>query len=145
MAATMETALMSTAVALDASPASVLRSMRGPIVAATIAYPEVLHVEVRDSNGALWRLATQDAEFSPPDPSELVGRSIEDAEIDEATGGLRCMLSDGSSLDVNPAASEARDDPPSWELIAPSGLVLEFGPGLRWQIATPDASPPTDG
>jgi hypothetical protein len=130
---------MSTAIVLDASPASVLRSMRGSIVAAQIAYPEVLHVEVRDSAGALWRLATQDAEFSPPDPSELVGRSIEDAEIDKATGGLRFRLSDGSCLDVRPAMRQARDDPPSWELIAPSGLVLEFGPGLRWQIATPDA------
>jgi hypothetical protein len=135
---------MSTVLALNASPASVLRAMRGRIVAAQIAYPEVLHVQIRDSAGALWRLATQDAEFSPPDPSELLGRSIEDAEIDESTGGLHCRLSDGSFLDVRPAAPEARDDPPSWELIAPSGLVLEFGPGMRWQIATPHA-PATTG
>lgn len=139
----MEAELMATAIALDASPASVLRSMRGPIVAAQIAYPEVLHVEVRDSAGAIWRLATQDADFSPVDPEKLIGRSIDDAEIDEATGALRCALSDGSFLDVYPstdahvAASEVRDEPPSWELIAPSGLVLEFGPGLRWQIAGP--------
>lgn len=138
MAATMERALMSTAIALDASPTSVLRSMRGSIVAAQIAYPDVLHVKVRDSAGALWLLATQDAEFSPADPGDLVGRSIEDAEIDEMTGGLRCRLSDGSFLDVRSASPEARDDPPSWELIAPSGLVLEFGPGLRWQIVTQD-------
>lgn len=26
------------------------------------AYPDVLHVEIRDSAGELWRLATQDAE-----------------------------------------------------------------------------------
>jgi len=134
---------MATAIALDTSPASVLRLMRGSIVAAQIAYPEVLHVEVRDSAGSVWRLATQDAEFSPLDPAKLVGRSIDDAEIDEVTGALRCALSDGSSLDVFPstdahlAASEVRDEPPSWELIAPSGLVLEFGPGLRWQIAGP--------
>lgn len=131
---------MAATIALNASPASVLGSLRGQIVAAQIAYPEVLHVEVRDSAGATWRLATQDADFSPVDPAELVGLSVVDAEIAEATGGLRCALSNGTSLDVNPtggsqtARSEDHGEPPSWELIAPSGLVLEFGPGLRWQI-----------
>jgi hypothetical protein len=134
----MEAALMATVVALNASPANVLRSMRGSIVDARVAYPQVLHVEIRDSAGELWRLATQDAEWSPVDPDSLVGRSIEDAEIDDGTGELRCKLSDGSSLDVRPAAREARDDPPNWELITPGGLVLEFGPGMRWQISSAD-------
>lgn len=136
----MERPLMATFVALDTSPVSVLRSLRGSIVAARIAYPEVLHVEVRDSTGASWRLASQDAEFSPRDPSSLVGRSVERATIDEITGGLCCELSDGSHLEVRPVGQQARDDPPSWELIAPSGLVLEFGPGLRWQITSQDDS-----
>jgi hypothetical protein len=109
--------------------------MRGPIVAARIAYPDVLHVEVRDSRGGIWRLATQDAEWSPSDPAQLVGCSIEDAEIDEESGELRCKLSDGSVLDIKPAAAEANDDPPYWELISPAGVVLEFGPGVRWQIS----------
>lgn len=135
----MEAALMATVVALDASPANVLRSMRGPIVDARLAYPDVLHVEVRDSSGELWRLATQDAEWSPSDPAELVGNSIDDAEIDEDTGELRCKLSNGSMLDVKPAAQEASDDPPNWELITPGGVVLEFGPGVRWQISSADA------
>lgn len=131
--------LMATVVALDASPATVLRSMRGSIVDARIAHPDVLHVEVRDTSGGLWRLATQDAEFSPSDPAQLVGRSIEDAEIEETSGELRCRLSDGSVLDIRPAAAEAEDDPPYWELISPGGVVLEFGPGLRWQISSADA------
>lgn len=135
----MEAALMATVVALDASPANVLRSMRGPIVDARLAYPDVLHVEVRDSSGDLWRLATQDAEWSPSDPADLVGNSIDDAEIDEDTGELRCKLSNGSLLDVKPAAQEASDDPPNWELITPGGVVLEFGPGVRWQISSADA------
>jgi hypothetical protein len=129
---------MATVVALDASPANVLRSMRGSIVDARIAYPDVLHVEVRDSRGELWRLATQDAEWSPSDPRQLVGRSIDDAAIDSETGELRCMLSDGSVLDVRPAAIEAEDDPPTWELVSPAGIVLEFGPGFRWQISGAD-------
>lgn len=112
--------------------------MRGSIVDAHLAYPNVLHVEVRDSAGDLWRLATQDAEWSPSDPDELVGSSIEDAEIDEGSGELRCKLSGGSLLDVKPAVHVADDDPPNWELITPDGVVLEFGPGVRWQISGAD-------
>jgi hypothetical protein len=130
---------MATVVALDASPSSVLRSMRGSIVAAHITYPDVLHVEVRDSKGDLWRLATQDAEWSPSDPDRLTGRSIEAADIDEQSGELRCKLSDGSVLDIKPAAVENESDPPYWEVISPVGVVLEFGPGVRWQISSADA------
>jgi len=132
---------MAPVVALDASPANVLRSLRGLIVGARLAYPHVLHVEVRDSAGELWRLATQDADWSPSDPAELVGNSIEDAEIDENNGELRCKLSNGSQLDVKPATPSADDDPPNWELITPGGVVLEFGPGVRWQISSADAPP----
>jgi hypothetical protein len=130
---------MATVVALDASPTTVLRSMRGSIIDASIAYPNVLHVEVRDPHGELWRLATQDAEWSPSDPAQLVGRSIDDADIDEKSGELRCRLSDGSVLDIKPAAAETENDPPYWELISPAGVVLEFGPGVRWQISGADA------
>lgn len=138
LAATPE-GLIATVVALDASPANVLRAMRGEIVDARIAYPEVLHVEIKDSDGELWRLATQDAEWSPSDPADLVGRSVDDADIDGETGELRCKLSDGSILDVRPAAQEAEDNPPNWELITPGGVVLEFGPGVRWQIGSADS------
>jgi hypothetical protein len=134
--------LMDTVVALDASPINVLRSMRGTIVGARIAYPDVLHVEVRDARGDLWHLATQDAVWSPSDPAQLVGRSIEDADIDKRTGELRCRLSDGSVLDVKPGALEAEGDPPNWELISPAGIVLEFGPGVRWQISGADLPVP---
>ncbi len=129
---------MATLLALDASPRNILRSMRGAIVDARVAYPDVLHVEIRDPRGDLWRLATQDAEWSPSDPAELLGRTIDDADIDEETGELRCKLSDGSVLDVKPAAQEASDDPPNWELITPGGVLLEFGPGVRWQISSAD-------
>lgn len=40
---------MAAVVVLDTSPLNVLRSMRGPIVDARIAYAEVLHVEIKDS------------------------------------------------------------------------------------------------
>jgi hypothetical protein len=124
---------------LDASPRSVLRALRGPIVDARIAYPEVLHVELRDPHKGLWRLATQDADWSPSDPSRLVGRSIADAEIDERSGELRCTLSDGSVFQVKPPAHAEENCSPYWELISPSGVLLEFGPGPRWQISNADA------
>jgi len=129
---------MATVVALDASPDNVLRAMRGSIVGARRAYPDVLHIEIRDPAGDLWRLATQDAEWSPSDPAKLMGRVIEDATIDK-TGELRCRLSDDSLLDIRPGTRESDEDPPYWELITPGGVVLEFGPGVRWQISSADA------
>jgi hypothetical protein len=131
--------LVATVVDLDASPSSVLRSLRGAIVSARIAYPNVLHVDVRDSKGDLWRLATQDADWSPSDPSQLTKLSIEAADIDEVSGELRCRLSDGSELDIKPTVLDQEDDPPHWEVISPTGVVLEFGPGVRWQISSADA------
>ncbi len=132
-------------VGLDASPANVLRSMRGSISAARLAYPDVLHVEVRDASGGTWRLATQDAGFAPSDPTDLMGRNVEDAEIDRASGELRLRLSGNGILTVIPAQREAPDDPPNWELITPDGTALEFGPGMRWQISSADAGIPSGG
>ena len=127
---------MPVAIALDSSPAKVLPRFRGPIVVAQIAFPDVLHVEVRDEHGEVWRLATQDARWSPQDPEALAGRSIIGAGIKEATGELYCDLSDGSALVVTPSPVTGEDDPPNWELITPHGIALEFGPGMRWQIAS---------
>lgn len=123
---------------LGASPRTILALMRGSVVSAHIAHPDVLHVEVRDSHGYVRRLASQDAEWSPSDPAKIVGLSIEDAWINEESAELRCRLSDGSLLEIKPAAAEAEDDPPAWELICPSGVVLEFGPGVRWQFSAAD-------
>lgn len=130
---------MSSVMALDASPLHVLRSMRGEIVDARIGYPRVLHVEIRDAADGTWLLATQDADWLPSDPMVLAGRSIEGAEISES-GELRRGLSDGSLLEVKPCARETEDDPPNWEVITPEGLVLEFGPAVRWQIRSADSS-----
>jgi hypothetical protein len=82
-----------------------------------------------DSAGEMWQ---------PTDPSELVGQRIEDAQIDEESGELRCQVSNGSLLDVKPSQKESDDDPPNWELITPGAVLLEFGPGVRWQVSKPD-------
>jgi hypothetical protein len=131
---------MASGLALDASPANVLRAMRGVILGARLAYPDVLHVEIRDDAGGIWQLASQDAQFAPADPGTLGGKAVEDAAIDAGSGALRLGLSNGKALTITPAPLEAADDPPNWELITPDGLALEFGPGLRWQISSADAS-----
>lgn len=134
---------MTIVVAEKASLASLLRSLRGEIVDARPAYPEILHVEIRDPDGDLWLMATQDAEWSPVDPAVLVGQTIESSEIDEKTGELRCHLANGSVFAIRPAEQEADDDPCNWELITPGGVALEYGPGPRWQIS--DATVPAIG
>jgi hypothetical protein len=106
-----------------------------------LGYPEVLHLNIRDSAGDHWHLATQDAEWSPADPAGLVGQIINSTEIDEKSGELRCELADGSVFSVLPAEQEADDDPPNWELLAPGGVFLEYGPGPRWQIGDADVPP----
>ncbi|HEV2791173.1 MAG TPA: hypothetical protein VGV69_07735 [Solirubrobacterales bacterium] len=139
----METTLMAIVVAPEASLSNLLRSMRGEITDARLGFPDVLHVEIRDGDGDLWHLATQDADWSPSDPADLIGRTIEEAEVDEGAGDLRCKLSDGSVLAVKPADRETDDDPPYWEIITPGGAALEFGPGARWQISSADAPAPS--
>lgn len=131
---------MADSIALDASPTTLLGSVRGEIVAARLAYPDVLHVEIRDARGGLWRLATQDADFTPSDPNQLLGAHVIRLAIDPTTTRLHCSLADGSALVITPSRHGAEDDPPNWELITPDGLVLEFGPGLRWQIARVDVA-----
>lgn len=101
---------------------------------ARVAYPEVLHVEVRDAKGGLWRLATQAASWTPEDPGALVGRTVEHALIRVPTEELLVALTGQLVLKVTPPPLEELDEQPNWELHSPDGRVLEFGPGIRWQI-----------
>jgi hypothetical protein len=133
----METELMATTIDRNSVLVDTLARFRGAIVDARIAYPEVLHLDVRDEEGALWQFATQDASWLPRDPVELRHKTIVAAEIDWDTGTLRCELSEGSAFTVIPAPQEEADDPPNWELFMPNGLLLDFGPGARWRIGDP--------
>jgi hypothetical protein len=94
----------------------------------------VLHLDIQDPEGGLWKLATQDAEWSPDDPSELVNRTVKSVVLDEENGELRFALSGETTFNVVPAEQEAEDDPPNWKLFTPEGLVLVFGPGGHWQF-----------
>lgn len=130
----MGTELMPTTIDRNSGCVDALAGFRGLIVDARIAYPEVLHLDVRDDEGELWRFATQDARWSPSDPAELQAKTILDVQIDWATGELRCRLSEGSAFVVFPEPQEEADDPPSWELFTPDGQMLDFGPGMRWRL-----------
>ncbi|HEU5063228.1 MAG TPA: hypothetical protein VFT79_08775 [Solirubrobacterales bacterium] len=132
---------MATVIAQEASLSSLLGSMRGEIVDARLGYPDVLHVGIRDRDGDLWRFATQDADWSPNDPADLVGQEMEKADVGD-DGELRCRLSGGSDLVVKPSDRGSDEDPPHWELITPGGVMLEFGPGARWQISNADVPAP---
>jgi hypothetical protein len=129
---------MATIEDLDASPMNLLRAMRGVIIRASLAYPEVLHLDIRDGGDRLWRFSTQDADWSPADPDQLQDRTVEDVSF-APNGELHLQLSGDLRLEIVPASQEAEDDPPNWELITPDGLSLEFGPGVRWQIQSADA------
>ena len=128
---------MATVVAQEASLSNLLSSMRGEIVDARRGYPDVLHVEIRDPDGDHWNLVTQDAEWSPVDPGELIGLVLERAVLDQGVE-LRCQVSGRAALVVRPGRGGSQDDPPYWELITPGGVALEFGPGARWQISSAD-------
>jgi len=125
---------MHTAIDPNKALLDVIARFRGPIVGARFAYPEILHLEVRDDEGGLWRFATQDASWSPWDPASLSGRTIESSWVNADTGELRCQLADGGVFAVTPAEQVAPDDPSNWEVFTPDGLWLEYGPGARWRI-----------
>jgi hypothetical protein len=139
LAETMEAAFMATVTAQQASLSSLLGALRGEIIDARLGYPGVLHIEISDLDGDRWNFVTQDAEWSPVDPADLVGRMIEGAEVG-GEGELRCQLSSGTSFVVVPADQASDDDPPNWELVTPGGVALAFGPGTRWQISGADVA-----
>ncbi|HVY79187.1 MAG TPA: hypothetical protein VG898_11830 [Solirubrobacterales bacterium] len=123
---------------LGASPAAILAAFRGEVIAARVGHPDVLQLEVVGSDRGRWLFVTQDAEWRPADPSRLVGRTLEGLTLDPRTGELALELSGDGQLRVVPAAPAAPDDPPSWELLTPDRIQLEFGPGIRWRISAAD-------
>jgi hypothetical protein len=103
-----------------------------------VAHRDVLHVEVRDESGGTWRLASQDADWAPTEPATLVGQRVQRATLDPGRGELRLDLSGSEAVRI----AESRDQSgelPTWELISPGGLALEFGPGLRWTVSQAQA------
>jgi hypothetical protein len=118
----------------DISPAELLTRFRGTVIDVHPAYPETIHLKVRDADGGEWRLCTADADYSPSDPDVLRGKVIVDTEHEGPEGDLTVRFSDGSSFEVTVEPQTREDDPFNWMLFTPEGLVLEWGPGESWRL-----------
>jgi hypothetical protein len=129
---------MSVIVIPDTFPTELLSRFRGPIVDARPAYPEVLHLKVRDAEGGEWWFATQEAEWSPTDPDLLLHKTIVSANFDDASGILTIGFSDASVFTVSPAHEGAFDDLEAWELFTPERTILTYGPRGRWLLGRAD-------
>jgi hypothetical protein len=120
----------------DITPTELLSRFRGEIFAADPGYPEVLLLKVRDDNGGQWWFSSGYAEYSPSDPDVFLGKTVVSAEI-HPSGGLTVGFPDCPNLEVRPLPlepGESADDLETWELIAPDGLVIDYGPGERWAL-----------
>lgn len=125
-----------TSVVQNTIPAELISRFRGRIFAADPGYPEVLLLKVRDDKGGQWWFSSNYAEYSPSDPSVLLGKTVTAADI-HTDGSLRVGFSDGSHLEVHPLPlppEDSGDDLETWDLIAPDGLVVTYGPGERWTL-----------
>lgn len=122
----------------DTFPAEILNRFRGPVIDARPAYPEVLHLYVRDTGGGEWCFVTQEAEWSPSDPEMFKGKEVVSADVDDCSGRLTIGFSDASLLTVAPDHCGAHDDIEAWELFTPERTILTYGPRKRWQLGRAD-------
>jgi Family of unknown function (DUF6188) len=117
----------------DLSPSDLLSRLRGMIVDAAPGYPEVIHLDVKDENGAVWGFSTWYAEFSPTDPELLLGKTVVDVDF-ERSGKLTMRFSDGGEFNVSPEPEEPDDELETWTLLTPDGLALRFRPRGLWDL-----------
>lgn len=123
----------------ESSPTELLSRLRGRITDAHPAYPETIHLELKDALGGAWYFATDDASYSPSDPDALRGKTIVDVAQEWPSGNLRMSFSDGTHFRVSVEPPDAEDDPPNWRLYTPEGLVLSWGPGTQWEVTPANA------
>jgi hypothetical protein len=125
------------AITPELSPVALLACFRGEVVCSRPAFPDVLQVHVRDSDGSLWRFLTFEADYFPAEPDEFLGKVVVAANIEASTAKVTIGFSDGSSLSVVPFAlepDEVDDNYETWQLFTPDGLVLNYGPGDHWLL-----------
>jgi hypothetical protein len=119
------------------SPADLLARLRGTIIDAAPGYPEVIHLNVRDAKGDVWRFSTFYAEYSPSDPEFFRGKTLVDVDL-EPSGKLTMRFADGSEFNVLPEPEEPDDRLMTWLLLTPDGLSLRFRPRGRWELGRAD-------
>jgi hypothetical protein len=122
----------------DISPKQLLKDFRGPIVDAHPAYPETIHLEIRDAAGGLWKFATHDAYYSPSDPDVFPGKTVANVDLEGPLGNLTIGFSDGTDFRVTVEPQDAQDNPVNWRLYTPDGFILAWGPGVHWALKRGD-------
>jgi hypothetical protein len=122
----------------DISPPELLARFRGRIIAANPAYPETIHLEVRDEAGDLWKFATHDAAYSPSDPCLFPGKTVVSVALEGPLGNLTVGFSDETDFRVTVEPQDAEDDPVNWRLYTPDGFILAWGPGVHWALKRAD-------
>jgi hypothetical protein len=127
-----------TSVIPDISPTELLDGFRGLIEDAHPAYPETIHLEVRDAAGDLWKFSTHDANYSPSDPDVFLGKTVVSADLVGPLGDLTIGFSDGTDFRVTVEPQTAPDDPVNWRLYTPDGFILAWGPGVHWAMKRGD-------
>jgi len=126
-----------TAITPELSPVTLLARFRGEVVSSRPAYPDVLQLHVRDTDGDLWRFLTFEANYFPSNPDAFLGKTVVAADIDISSGKVTIGFSDGSLLSVVPFAlepDEVDENYESWQLFTPDGIVLNYGPGEHWLL-----------
>ncbi len=116
----------------ETSAAALLTRLRGLVTNAYLTYADMARIEVTDAEGGLWHFGTWEADYSPTDPEDLLGKTVVSAGMD-ASGVLTIGFSDGSTFTVTPDAEED-DDAEHWELFTPDNLFLAQGPIGRWKL-----------
>jgi hypothetical protein len=122
----------------DTTPAELLARFRGKVTSSRPGHPEVLLLQVTDTEGGLWRFATFEADYVPTDPDVFLGKTVVAADLDVPSGKLKIRFSDDSALLVVPFVlppDEVDTDYESWHLLTPEGVVLDYGPGDYWALA----------
>src|SRR4051794_6280279 len=122
----------------DISPMRIVEGFRGPIEDAHPAYPETIHLEVRDAAGGVWKFATHDAEYSPSDPDVFPGKTVVSADLVGPLGNPTIAFSDGTDFRVTMEPQTATNDPVNWVLYTPDGFFLAWGPGEHWALKRGD-------
>jgi hypothetical protein len=106
-----------------------LQTLRGQVLDAGVTDSGILEIEIGGPGESRWRLTAENSEWSA-NLMALKSLTVEGVELDTKAGDLRCRLSDGSSLEIQPLDRQADDDPPNWRIETPFGLTLKHGPGL---------------
>lgn len=118
----------------DTSPRDLLRRVSGKVEDARLTYPERVHLEVTDTDGGHWLLATWEAAYLPADPAQLNGKIVVGADLDKTSGALTVTFSDGTHFTVVPIPDGEDDAIENWQLFTPDGFVLNYGPGEHWVL-----------